>query len=161
MYLLCGYALAVLFRPPWQMRGPAVIVYLAIVALVSILLLYRVWRMRVCFDDRGVTVRQFLRTCHFGWPEVSRFTDGSIQYFADSDGGPSWALKIVLRDGRAVQVGATMGLGRSARRKLLATVGAVAELYAIPAHFYAAPAHLPGIHRGIPPPARQQRRRDR
>ena len=146
------------------MRGPAVIVYLAIVALVSILLLYRVWRMRVCFDDRGVTVRQFLRTCHFGWPEVSHFADGNVLGLSPNEGeveDPQWALKIVLRDGRAVQVGATMGLGRSARRKLLATVGAVAELYAIPAHFYAAPAHQPGIHRGIPPPARQQRRRDR
>ena len=141
------------------MRGPAVIVYLAIVALVSILLLYRVWRMRVCFDDRGVTVRQFLRTCHFGWPEVSHFADGRNNVGHGWE--PNGVLKIVLRDGRAVQVGATMGLGRSARRKLLATVGAVAELYAIPAHFYAAPAHLPGIHRGIPPPARQQRRRDR
>jgi hypothetical protein len=128
--LLAGCVWAVLGRPPW-VRGPAVIGYLALVPLVSILLLYRVWRMRVRFDDRGVTVHQLLRTCHLGWPEVSHFADGFVSGGGGS--GDVWALKIVLRDGRAVTVGATMGWGLSARRKVLATVRAVAELYAVPA----------------------------
>jgi hypothetical protein len=153
LLLLGGWAIAVFKRPPWAIHGPALIVYLAIVALVSILLLYRVWRMRVRFDDRGIAVCQLLRTCHFGWPEVSHFADGNVLGLSPNEGeveDPQWALRIVLRDGRSVTVGATAGIwSGSAGPKKLATVRYVAERHAVPARLTGKPS---GGYSRRPPP---------
>jgi hypothetical protein len=61
---------AVFDRPQWAMHAPGsgVAAYLAVTALAAIFLLYGGWRMRVRFDDHGVTIREFLSTYRIGWP---------------------------------------------------------------------------------------------
>ena len=83
-----------------SMSPPVRVICLAVTAVASIWSLYRGWRMGVRFDDHGVTVRKFLRTDRFGWPEVSRFEDGRVTVGTAS--GWAWALDIVLRDGRVI-----------------------------------------------------------
>jgi hypothetical protein len=150
MLLVAVYVYQVFGRSP-RARGPADIGYLAFVALVSILLLYGGWQMRVRFDDRGVTVHQFLRTRRFSWPEVSHFADGRINVGHGWE--PNWVLKIVLRDGRAVRAGATMGWAHWARPKVLATVRAVAELHAVPAQLTGKPPGDSAARTNVSPPA--------
>jgi hypothetical protein len=131
--LLFGCALVViplteLTRSQWARHPP--VAYLAVVAFISIWLFYRICRMGVRFDDHGVTVRKIFRTYRFGWPEVSHFADGKLDLANEATGGRFWALKIVLRNGRAVTVGSTVRLSPSP--KVLATIGQVAAHYQIP-----------------------------
>jgi hypothetical protein len=135
--VLCGAGMA--FAPlfdrthwwQWAKHVPfvlAVVADLAVVAIVSAWVLYLGFRLGVRFDDQGVTVRRFFRADRFSWPEVSRFADGCIE----TQGGKSWALDVVLVDGRAVTLKAT-ARRRKASPKMLAAIGEVAARYQIPA----------------------------
>jgi hypothetical protein len=86
----------------------------------------------VQFDDQGVTVRNLLRIHRIGWAEVRRFTDGGV----DPE-QPSWALAVVLHNGRTVLArGTALPRGPSANEapsKSLVAIGQAAERYGIPA----------------------------
>ena len=81
-----------------QALVPVVAAYLAATVLV---VTWRISRMGVRFDARGITVSAFFRTSMLRWPEVHGFTDGSA-WIGETR---LWALKIVLRDERAVTAG--------------------------------------------------------
>ena len=72
-------AVAVAFAPPtpqWARHASSLAGYLAVVASVSALLLYRGWRTGVRLDGDGLTICYFFGTRRLGWHEVSRFADG-------------------------------------------------------------------------------------
>jgi len=112
-----------------QVHGSAAVIYLAILAPVSIGLLSRVWLMGTRFDDHGIRVRKYFSTRRFGWPEVSHFADGGWMNDADDQ---RWVLDIVLHDGRTVTTGATSS-GKTARPGQLAAIRRAAARYHIPA----------------------------
>ena len=90
----------------------------------------RSWRGRLQFDDQGITVRNLVRTYQFGWAEVHRFWDLVVE---PADGGPSsWALIIVLDNGRTVTARATTASWPPPSETLVA-VGRAAQRYGIPA----------------------------
>ena len=137
--LLTGFcaaaAVAVAFAgqtPQWARHAPSLAVYLAVVASVSALLLYRGWRTGVRFDGYGLTIRYFFETRRFGWHEVSRFADGCTAGLGEG-AGQVWALDVVLHEGRVVTVKATARDGRSAAPKVLTAVLQAAECYGIQA----------------------------
>ena len=81
------------------------------------------------FDDQGIIVKNLFRTHEIDWAEVHHFADCFSGY---KEGElPSWALAVVLHDGRTVIArGTAAGWARSAT---LVAVGQVAERYDIPA----------------------------
>lgn len=88
------------------------------------------WRGRLQFDDQGITIRNLVRTHKFRWAEVRRFWDLVVE---PADGGPSsWALIIVLHNGRTVTARATTASWPPPSRTL-AAVGQAAQRYGIPA----------------------------
>jgi hypothetical protein len=89
----------------------------------------RSWRGILRFDDRGVTVSNLFRTYRIGWAEVDHFADGFVGL---GDGPPSWALAVVLHDGRTVIARGTAAEW-DAPSKTLVVVGQAAERYDIPA----------------------------
>ena len=91
-------------KPLNHLSPLTVAVYLAVAVLA--VGCYRAWRMRLQFDDQGVTVRNLFRTHRIGSPQVSHFVDGSS--WAGSSGN-LWALVVVRRDGRDVTATATRG----------------------------------------------------
>ncbi len=138
--LLTGFcaaaAVAVAFAgqaPQWARHTPSLAVYLAMVASVAALLVYRGWRTGVRFDGHGLTICYFFWTRRLGWHEVSRFADGRTAGFGGG-AGRVWALDVVLRDGRVVTVKATARDScRSASPKILTAVLQAAEYYGIQA----------------------------
>jgi hypothetical protein len=79
------------------------------------------------FDDQGITVKNLFRTHQIGWAEVHHFAD----CFSGND-GPSWALAVVLHDGRTVIARGTAASWPVPAQTLVA-VGQAAERYDIPA----------------------------
>jgi hypothetical protein len=127
-YLLFGIMLVYVEGPGGgQVHGSAAVIYLAILAPVSIGLLSRVWLMGTRFDDHGIRVRKYFSTRRFGWPEVSHFADGGWMNDADDQ---RWVLDIVLRDGRTVTTGATSS-GQTAHPRQLAAIRQAAARYHI------------------------------
>lgn len=107
--------------------GPALAVYVIVVAFALPGLLFRVSRLGVCLDAQGATARRFWRTERHGWPEVSHLTDGGTR----RRGTHYWALDIVLRGGRTVTVnGPARGQASSAT---LAAIERVAAHHQVPA----------------------------
>ena len=110
---------------------PSIAAYIYTVAVLGgILLLYRVCRHGVRFDDTGITVRNFYQTYKLSWHDVSHFSDGEIVEDDGQSWGPIWALKIVLNDGRSVTAEGTMGI--NSRTGGLATIEQVAARWQIP-----------------------------
>jgi hypothetical protein len=107
---------------------PAAVAYLAAAASVSIWGCWRGWRMGLRLDGDGVTVRNFFHSYQFGWPEVSRFADGSVN---GGNNGRLWALSVVLNDGRVIPASGTSRGKRDARPQTLTEI-------------------TPPRHRGIP-----------
>jgi hypothetical protein len=90
----------------------------------------RTWRGRLQFDDQGITVKNLFRSYQIAWSEVRRFWDLVVQ---PADGDPiSWALIIVLHDGRTVTARATAASWPPPSQTLVA-VGQTAQRYGIPA----------------------------
>lgn len=116
-------------------------------ALALILLFYRFWRMGVRFDDHGVSIRGFLRTDRFGWPEVSHFADGCARLNDGKDVALVWAVAVVLHGGRAITVQATAAWPARRGPKVRAAIAQVTARYQIP-------AELTGV---MPPPASLKR----
>ena len=114
-----------------SMSPPARITSLAVAAFALTWSLYRGWRIGARFDDHGVTVRKFLRTDRFGWPEVSRFEDGRVA--VDAGRRWAWALDIVLHDGRIITTPLGRPLKESTSPKTLSMVQQVAASHEIPA----------------------------
>ena len=106
--------------------------YLAAVASVAALLIYRGWHTGVRFGIHGLTIRYFFWTRRIGWQEVSRFTDGLTAGLGEG-AGLVWTLVVVLRNGRVVKVKATARDGSSAEPKVLTAVLQAAERYEVPA----------------------------
>ena len=100
--------------------GPALAVYVIVIAFVLPGLLFRVSRLVAYLDARGTAARRFWRTERHGWPEVSRLADGGTR----RRGQHYWALDIVLRSGRTVTVNGVWQRRRVARRGHLGTVPA-------------------------------------
>jgi DivIVA domain-containing protein len=133
--LCTAVAVIVALAPPtpqWARHAFSLAVYLAVVASVSALLLYRGWRTGVRFGGDGLTIRYFFGTRRLGWHEVSRFADGCTGGLGEG-AGQVWALDVVLHDGRVVTVKATARDTRSAASKVLTEVLQAAECYGIQA----------------------------
>jgi hypothetical protein len=117
-------------RPLNHLSPLAVAVYLA-VALLAVGC-YRAWRMRLQFDDQGVTVRNLFRTRRIGWPQVSHFADGSSWA---GGSGTLWALVVVQLDGRGVTATATRGSSLRtegfASPKIVTAIRQAAERYGV------------------------------
>jgi hypothetical protein len=135
--LLTGFCAAVAAIPAfgsptqnWQVWERAV--YLAAVASVATLLIYRGWHTGVRFDIHGLTIRYFFWTRRIGWQEVSRFADGLTAGLGEG-AGLVWTLVVVLRNGRIVKVKATARDDTSAEPKVLTAVLQAAERYGVPA----------------------------
>ncbi len=118
--------------PSWVKHapGPAVDVYLAIVAVALILGCYRGWRLALHLDRDGVTVRNYFRTYHIGWSEVKCFADGNAGLWVT--GSSAWALCVVTHDGRPVVASAATRYSR-ARPDTLTAIKQSAEHHGIPA----------------------------
>jgi hypothetical protein len=108
---------------------PAAVAYLAAAAAVSIWGCWRGWRLRLRLDDHGVTVRNFFHSYKFGWPEVRRFADGSVN---GGNAGRLWALSVALNDGRVITASGTSRGKRDARPETLTAIRQAAEHHAIP-----------------------------
>lgn len=80
------------------------------------------------FDDQGVIFCSSVRSYHFSWAEVRRFTDG---WWAGGGEGGNWALAVVLHNGRTIMT--ARAEGTVAPSKTLVAVGQAAERYDIPA----------------------------
>jgi DivIVA domain-containing protein len=106
--------------------------YLAAVASVAALLIYRGWHTGVRFDIHGLTIWYFFWTRRIGWQEVSRFADGLTAGLGEG-AGLVWTLVVVLRNGRVVKVKATARDCSSAEPKVLTAVLRAAERYGVPA----------------------------
>jgi len=130
----------------------AAVAELALVAIAAAGLLYWSFRLGVCFDDHGVTIRRIFQTDRYGWPEVSRFAGGCEP---DGEGPYLWALNVVLAGGRPVTVTATKRKD-PASPKILAAIRQVAERYQIPAHLTGTARTLEGLPAN---PRRASRRR--
>ena len=110
--------------------------YCAVVAPGFILLLYRTCTHGVCFDDAGITIRNFYRTYKLKWHDVRCFTDGQVGILNEGARSYFWAVQIVMHDGRSVNVEATMPWFWGAKSnvpRLLATIEQVTARYQIPA----------------------------
>jgi hypothetical protein len=143
-----GDVLAVSSVFAWARHAPvaAVVAYLAVVAAASVWLLARGWRLGVRFDERGLTVRKFLKTYRFGWPEVSHFADGST---LAGEGQAGWALAVVLRDERVITT-RLAGLAGAGSPKRLAAVRQAADRYQVPAELTGQAALRGGSRRWRP-----------
>jgi hypothetical protein len=135
--LLTGFCAAVAAIPAfgsptqnWLVSERAA--YLAAVASVAALLIYRGWRTGVRFDIHGLTIRYFFWTRRIGWQEVSRFADGLTAGLGEG-AGLVWTLVVVLRNGRVVKVKATARDDSSADPKVLTAVLQAAERNGVPA----------------------------
>jgi DivIVA domain-containing protein len=118
--------------PQWARHASSLAAYLAVVASVAALLIYRGWRTGVRFDGHGLTIRYFFWTRRLGWHEVSRFADGCTGGLGEG-AGQVWAVDVVLCDGRFVTLKATARDDRSAAPKVLTAVSQAAECYGIQA----------------------------
>jgi hypothetical protein len=78
------------------------------------------------FDDQGITVKNLFRTQQISWAEVHHFAD-CLQ-----NDSLSWALAVVLNDGRTVIARGTAASVWAPSTTLVA-VGQAAERYDIPA----------------------------
>jgi Bacterial PH domain len=121
--------------PAWIRQGDTalVVVYASAVVIALAWVCARAWRMQLRINEHGVTARNFFRTYLIGWPEISRFEDGSRWV---GQAGHIWALRIVRRDGRTViSTMASLEGRRAARRRavLVAAVRQAAARYGIPA----------------------------
>jgi len=83
---------------------------IALLVLFSIYAYIRSVRAALLIQPDGLIVRKPVRTYRLGWSEVDRFSDGGV----DVGGGTwVWALKISLRDGRAIiATGTAQGSGQ-------------------------------------------------
>jgi hypothetical protein len=111
---------------------PGYVAYLVVIAAAVIWGCSRSWRMELRIDNRGVTVRNYFRTCRIGWPEVSSFADGAVNA---GGAGRQWALKVIRRNGSAVTACGT-GLETfkgPPRGETLTAIRQCAERYGIPA----------------------------
>jgi Protein of unknown function (DUF2510)/Bacterial PH domain len=90
-------------------------------------------RAYLAADDQGVRVRNYhgrSRSC--AWPEISGFADGSLK----AEGGPRWALEIVLDTGEKLHVSAARRPDpdtQTAIRQVAERYGIRADLAGIPA----------------------------
>jgi hypothetical protein len=115
-----------------QERHPPPLAVAADVVIFAVLIwsLCQPWYMGVRIGDRGITVRNYFRTCRVRWAEVTAFADGTTD-------GNMWVLAVMLGDGRGVTATATRARRGSpavltavrqaaARRSVPATVTGIA-----------------------------------
>jgi hypothetical protein len=139
--LILGWIIAGSVGPrPGHSSAAAVIAYFSTAGLVSLCWLYRICRMGVRFDQRGVTFRGLLRKQRWTWPEVSHFSDGETTVSDQGGSSRVWALEMVLDDGRKFAVPGTTRMPWSGKSKQpmglprpLRKVQQVTERYQIPA----------------------------
>jgi hypothetical protein len=81
------------------------------------------------YDDQGITIRTRVRARRVSWAEVRRFTDGSTWGIGEQG---SWALAVVLHDGRTFMVPGPIS-ATDGPSKMLVAVGQAAMRYGIPA----------------------------
>jgi hypothetical protein len=108
----------------------AIDVYVVIVAVALIWGCYRGWRLALRLDGQGVTVRNYFRTYHIGWSELSNLADGNAGLAIQ--GNFAWALTAVTR-GRRPVVGSATTRYSGARPETLAVVRQHAELHGVAA----------------------------
>ena len=87
----------------------------------------RGWRIALLADPEFLTVRNHLRTYRLNWHEVAEFSDGQL---SGGQAGVMWALRILLRDGRAVTSQATARV-RAARPSTAETIVKIARQHGI------------------------------
>jgi hypothetical protein len=105
-------------------------VYLVIVAVALIWGCYRGWRLTLRLDGQGVMIRNYFRTYHIGWSELSSLADGNAGLAIQ--GNFAWALTAITRNRRPV-VGSATTRYSGARPETLAVVRQAAELYGVAA----------------------------
>ncbi len=99
--------------------------------------------MELRMDERGVTIRNVVRTYRFAWPEVSRFADRFVSGLSHV-GVRTWVLMIVPHGGRAVTAWATIRAAPDA--EMLTDIRQAAERYDLPAELTGSvPAEPPGV----------------
>lgn len=116
-----------------------IVVYSVLVVSALIWTSYRAWRFGVHFDDDGVTVWNYFRTCRASWAEVSSFADGTTN-------GRNWALSVLLRDGRTITATATRAQtgssGNWGSPDILAAARKAAARYEVPTRLTGVGAEL-------------------
>jgi hypothetical protein len=117
--------------PHWVTHAPrpAIVSYLVILAAVLTWGCLRGWRIGLHVGQDGVIVRNFFRTYRFTLAEVGCFADG-LSLGAETRHW--WALRVVLRDGRAVTAKGTTRWGPPTEKTLTA-IRKTADRYQIPA----------------------------
>lgn len=110
------------------------VAYLVLVGAALIWATYRGRRLGVRFGDRGVVVCNWLRTRRASWAEVSSFADGTTN-------GRSWALTVMLRDGRGITATATSS--RPGRPEFLIAARQAAARHGVPATLTGVAAERP------------------
>jgi Bacterial PH domain len=113
-------------------RIPAagVAAYSGAAAVPVIWFVVRVLRAGVRFDDRGITVRDLFRTRRIAWPQVSSLTDAPYKPPVSADYPLEWGVKVVLKDGSAVQT-IPLAEGPEAPAELLERIRNCAARYGI------------------------------
>jgi hypothetical protein len=112
--LVVGFVIAggVMSQHVFKLGRVLAVAYLVIAAAV-IWSCSRAWRVRLHMDGHDLTVRNWFRTYRFGWTEVDYFIGGLVTL--PGEGGQTWTLRIVLRDGRWVEAVATHGAAAPAK----------------------------------------------
>src|SRR5215469_6383845 len=119
------YGVVVLWPLAVHVPGTAFTAVLAVVAVVVMCGWVRAWRIGLCLDPQGVTVRNYFRTYRFGWAEVTSFVDGVANKCY-------WALSLLAADGRAVTASGTAS-GFKARPETLTAIRHSADRHGIAA----------------------------
>jgi len=133
-------------------KHPPMLAVVADVITFSMLLwsLYRPWHMGVRLGDRGVTVRNYLRTRRATWAEVRALADGT------SDGS-QWRLSVTLKDGRCITAAATQAQRGSP--PVLMAVRQAAVRYGVETAVSGIPPERPGTCLGPGPEGKRERGR--
>jgi len=105
-------------------HGPGAWLWPAALVVAGAVGVVRGWRIALVLDDRGLTVRNLLRTQRLAWSEVARFADGFVR---GGEVGNIWTLRIVTLDGRVVTAAGTGSGRRDARPQTLSTLADVAS----------------------------------
>src|SRR5437773_4665152 len=87
----------------------------------------RGWRIALLADAGFLTVRNHLRTFRLNWHDVTQFSDGRM---SGGQAGVMWALRILLKDSRAVTSQATARV-RAARPSTAEAIVEIARQHGI------------------------------
>jgi hypothetical protein len=138
---------------PWNENAAVPIaVTITVVAVIAASVgCFRSWRMTLRIGADGILVRNYFRSYRISFSQVRCFTDGSA--YANGDNPSAWALKIMLLDGRAVTVRATMSGRSRGKPPTLAAITAGARHFGIDAALTGVAPDRSRRRAGVRPPS--------